>query len=673
MTRIDVKSRRWRGSDTKARKSRQLRPTVIALEDRELLSTLTVSNFHDSGPGSLRAAVNQADTDGGGDTIVFSSIFSGGGVIRLISGELLLDTPETTTITGPGASLLSISGNGQSRVFKVSGRANLAGMTIIQGNTGHDSNDNFGGGILNSGDLTLTDMTVQDNYALFGGGVLNTSTGLLTMTSCTISGNRAQAGGGLYIGYAYHRDDGGGKVTLTNCTISGNSVQGSSISSDGGGLFNADGAEATLMNCTVTGNTAQSNGDGLCNDGNALLTNTIVSGNGGNDIANPCLGIRNLIGDGSGFRHGTDNLLGTSFHPIDPLLGPLGDYGGPTPTFPLLPGSLAIGGGTASNAPANDQRGQPRVGLVDIGAFQSQGFTLTPAAGSTPQLTAAGSRFANPLAVMVTANNSVEPVDGGIVSFAVAPVDGASATLSSATATIAGGQASVSAVANATTGRYDVVATATGAGPATFALKNAVALSLVVTTQHDVVDDIDDLTSLREAISYANSHPGPDTITFDPSISGKARRTIVLTGGPLVLTDPATTTIIGPGARLLAISGGGRSRVFDIEGGSLALSGLTIARGRARNGGGIRNERGRLSLTDVFIRDNRANMGGGLYNDGRTTFSGVSIESNHARIGPELFNTRAATLFWRRWPVKRRAAISEANNSSVTSQHSRVF
>jgi hypothetical protein len=605
MNRSDVKFQRGRGRGTKASKRRRLRPTVIAFEGRELLSTLTVSNTHDSGPGSLRAAVNQADRDGGGDTIVFSSMINGGGVIRLTSGELVLDTPKTTTITGPGASLLWISGNDQSRVFKISGRAQLSGMTIIYGKTDNDYNDGFGGGICNAGDLTVTDMIVQDNSALFGGGVLNTSTGLLTMISCTISGNRAQAGGGLYNGYAYHSDVGGGEITLTNCTISGNIAPGSRISSDGGGgLFNAVGADARLMNCTVTGNTGnttQSSAGGLFNDGNALLTNTIVAGNGRSDIVGPCLGRKNLIGDGSGFRRSTDNLLGTPSHPIDALLGPLANYGGLTPTFPLLPGSPAIGAGTASNAPAVDQRGQPRVGRVDIGAFQSQGFTLTPVAASTPQSTAAGSPFGSPLAVTVAANNPVEPVDGGVVSFAVTSVDGASATLSSATATIAGGRASVSAVANATTGRYDVIATATGAGPAAFALRNAAAPSPVVTTQHDIVDDVDDFTSLREAIAYANSHPGADTILFDPAFFGNSPRTIVLTGGPLVLTDPATTTIIGPGARRLTLSGGGKSRVFEIDGGSLDLSGVTITGGKADHGGGMLNEGGRLALTDVVI------------------------------------------------------------------------
>ena len=64
-----------------------------------------------------------------------------------------------------------------------------------------------------------------------------------------------------------------------------------------------------------------------------------------------------------------------------------------------------------------------------------------------------------------------------------------------------------------------------------------------------MVSPFDNLTSLREAVAYANAHPGPDTITFDPTALGKRPRTIRLIGGPLVLTDPATTTIIGPGAQ----------------------------------------------------------------------------------------------------------------------------
>ena len=78
----------------------------------------------------------------------------------------------------------------------------------------------------------------------------------------------------------------------------------------------------------------------------------------------------NLIGDGShtNLMNGSNgNLVGTDLQPINARLGPLGNYGGPTPTIPLLPGSPAIDAG--SNALAanpngdpltTDQRGEPR-------------------------------------------------------------------------------------------------------------------------------------------------------------------------------------------------------------------------------------------------------------------------------------------------------------------------
>jgi hypothetical protein len=313
-----------------------------------------------------------------------------------------------------------------------------------------------------------------------------------------------------------------------------------------------------------------------------------------------------------------------------------------------------LGGGTTTGAPVFDQRGQPRSGHIDIGAFQSQGFTISPVAGSNPQSTPINQPFPKPLAFTVTANNPAEPVDGGIVRFAVTPAGGASATLSAASATIAGGAVSVTATANTTIGQYVVSATATGADPDGFVLTNTQRPSLVVTTNLDEMDDTDGLTSLREAIAYAETLPGPSTITFDPAFFGNKRRTIRLTGGPLVLTDPATITIVGPGARRLTIGGGGKSRVFDVEVGSLALSGVTIAGGNADLGGGLRNEGGRLVLTNVLIQGNRAIVGGGLFNDGRTTLRSVSIKGNRAHVGPGLFNTRGATLLWRRSPTATR-------------------
>ena len=80
MGRIEVKRAGHRGGVTRRNPDRRLRPMVMALEGRALLSTLTVSSTNDSGAGSLRAAVAQANSDNGGDTIVFSSLFNTGRV-----------------------------------------------------------------------------------------------------------------------------------------------------------------------------------------------------------------------------------------------------------------------------------------------------------------------------------------------------------------------------------------------------------------------------------------------------------------------------------------------------------------------------------------------------------------------------------------------------------------
>jgi hypothetical protein len=159
-------------------------------------------------------------------------------------------------------------------------------------------------------------------------------------------------------------------------------------------------------------------------------------------------------------------------------VAPLGDYGGPTQTIALLPGSPAIDAGIASvggiSDPATDQRGDGRVGAPDIGAFESQGFSLAPAGGTTPQQALVNGVFTKPLVVTVIANDTIEPVAGGTVTFS-APAVGASASLGPAGPVTIGsnGQASVMAQANATAGSYTVSASAAGTGgSASFALTN---------------------------------------------------------------------------------------------------------------------------------------------------------------------------------------------------------
>jgi hypothetical protein len=93
-------------------------------------------------------------------------------------------------------------------------------------------------------------------------------------------------------------------------------------------------------------------------------------------------GAYNLIGDGTGMGGLGDgvnhNLVGSAADPIEALLGPLQDNGGPTLTCALLAGSPARGGGGTAYAADADQRGLARVvdGLIDIGAYQTQDYGL---------------------------------------------------------------------------------------------------------------------------------------------------------------------------------------------------------------------------------------------------------------------------------------------------------
>jgi hypothetical protein len=244
---------------------RTFRPRLEALEDRTCLSTLTVLNPRENGPGSLRATIAAARS---GDQIVFSPALNGQ-TITLTSGELLLN--KNLTITGPGAGLLTISGNQASRVFEVAGSATdfISGLTITSGRA-----TPAGGGILNAGTLTLSNATVSGNLVHggggdldFGGGIYNSGT--LTVQSSTVTGNEARgvlpgefgfesgAGGGIY-----NR----GALTVTNSTVSANTASG------GGGLFN-DRGTTTVNHSTLSGNTAYGPGGAISIAGGTATVN----------------------------------------------------------------------------------------------------------------------------------------------------------------------------------------------------------------------------------------------------------------------------------------------------------------------------------------------------------------------------------------------------------------
>src|SRR5262249_51639804 len=146
-----------------------------------------VVNTNDSGTGSLRQAVANATAAATADTVLFSSLFNTTQTITLTSGELDLTDAATTTISGPGAAPLSVSGHNPSPVFNVNAGASAAisGLTVTAGQvTGQ------GGGVSNSGTLTMTGSTISGSTATTkGGGLSIYSGGTATLTNCTVSAN----------------------------------------------------------------------------------------------------------------------------------------------------------------------------------------------------------------------------------------------------------------------------------------------------------------------------------------------------------------------------------------------------------------------------------------------------------------------------------------------------
>ena len=189
---------------------------VTRLEERRVLSTITVTGTGDDvvngdGEVTLREAITAANTDtsvdgstagSGNDEIVFDASLAGQ-TITLDGNQLPTITGANgdLTITGLGARLLSIDGDGLSRILEVSVGANVevSGLTLTGGNSGNVS----GGAILSAGDLTITASQIENNTAetAGGGGGIFSNNAVLTIVDTTISGNTSNgtgAGGGIY-------------------------------------------------------------------------------------------------------------------------------------------------------------------------------------------------------------------------------------------------------------------------------------------------------------------------------------------------------------------------------------------------------------------------------------------------------------------------------------------
>lgn len=363
---------------------------------------ITVSESVFTGNIATAPAISGGGNGGGAfymsghsEMTVSDSTFSGnqsgnGGAIHLLHSNLLA----TNVDFNANVANNSAGGGGGGAIY-MDGTRNLSGEVRINDCTFyHNTTNQLGGAMFSfpegTGSTHIDFSTFDGNVSNGpgqGGAIYHQSahgTGALEIDRSLFVNNRSAAepldssssGGALWLLDA--------QVTIRNSTFTANDAthsQAASMDADDwrrgfGGAIRTS-STTTIINSTLAGNTAGFVGGAIAGD--ATVQNTLISSNtGGNpwDIQQNCT---DLLTDGGGnlqYPQKTTNnwndyeCLGSQTA-IDPLLGTLGDYGGPTLTMPLLDGSPAIDSGVNAACPATDQRGFLRSdGLCDAGVYE---------------------------------------------------------------------------------------------------------------------------------------------------------------------------------------------------------------------------------------------------------------------------------------------------------------
>jgi CSLREA domain-containing protein len=637
-----------------------------SLEDRSVPATLTVNSVLDNviaGDGlvTLREAVLAANanstTDLGqtgtaNDTIIFDpTVFGNRQTIALSAGQLnLTDTSGTTTIDG-GSAGVTIRGRQSffgrtSRVFQVDSGVNaeFANLTITRGNPGSGQ---FGGGLVNFGDLTLTNSTVSGNLASSGGGIYNTGT--LTLLNTEVRDNQAagilslgesdpfnRLGGGIYnaggrvvaINSAFTTNSGsdgggiynGGLFTLQNSTVGLNSAFVL-----GGGIYNAAASTLAITGSTIAGNTSDVlqfhtlSGGGIYNEGTTSLSNTILADStnslGASDqyaqsSGATLTGNRNLVEDGS------DGLPGTIV--ADARLSPLEYHRGRTRNFALLSGSPAIDAGSPSGL-ATDQRGFVRDALPDIGSYE---FIL----GSSLVVTTTADEDDGTADPLVGTGTSLREA----IAFANAEVGTNLITFdpqvfnTRRTITLTGGQLSLA---------DDTGSISIDGGPAGVTIDGD-HLSRIFLVTAGAEANLANLTLSKGnagteeggAVSNAGSL-SLTSVTIDGNF-GASGGGVYSTGELSIVSSTFTDNrtngdLFGPDTEHY---GGGLLN----SGGRAVVLNSTFRNNFGRNGGGVATILGNTTILNSTIANNESANGGGIYNAGELRIENTTLVGNVA-------------------------------------------
>lgn len=564
---------------------------------------LTVNTTDDHNDGTcdandctLREAIAVAQPN---NTIDFAPAVSG--TITLTGGALTID--KNLTIVGPGLQILTVSGNNASQIFLINGgvTARISGLTMSNGLITNTYGAR-GGAINNEGalDLSLCEFTSNEAIANGSGSALSPSGvggavanfGTMSITSCSFSSNLAKAydsyvTNGSYPGYA----GGGalysiGTLVVRGCTFSFNSVNG--VDGRGGAVGGAvatGGGTTVVLNSTVSNNTlipgpnpAYGGGIDVGRFSTAVLVNCTIIGNTYQPppAANP-----NIVGGGvltDGVLKVQNTFIVNNTAPSSP------DVFGMTTSrgYNVVSQSNGSSGWIATDKLDGNASPANYTGLVDNG-------------GPTP------THAPQPPSVAIDGGSDALAADPGPNHVPGDSDDVPLTTDQRGYPRMVGSHVDIGAV------EYEPLQ----AGP-----------DFVVTTTDEHSDHYCGVgdCSLWDAANAAGSNSDASTITFKPGLTGIITTKLQASG--IGISSPIT--INGPGARVLAISGAGVSRVFNITSGPVTISDLTVSDGRAAGqnqtlqqdatnglGGGIISFAG-LTLTNCAFTDNTAIGGGGF-------------------------------------------------------------
>jgi hypothetical protein len=577
---------------------------------------------YSAGHLSLREALYIAQLPGVTAPITFAPGLHG--TIALTGGPLAITSG--VTIQGPGANVLTIDAGGQSRVFSVGGgsadKVTISGLTITGGSAA------TGGGIWNADTLTLSDVVVTNNT---GGGIENDQGNLYLIDSTVSNNTGANTGGGIDM-------SAGGALTAVNSTIADNTA------TYGGGIFSKAflaifggqnvPATVTLTNVTVAGNSA-SLGAGVFNGDLSTLTlgNTIIGEDSGPEVSNH---FDRSIANGSIIAVQGQNLVqgGLAGFPAvlsaDPLLGPLQNNGGPTPTMALLPNSPAIDAGVNSfaldlsgNPLTTDQRGLPRIHgpAVDLGAFEVYGPAVVDTLADTSNGDYSPGHFSLREAVVI-----------GASPITFAPGLHGTITLSQGPLAITGGLTIQGPGANVLTidggGHSNIfhIAGPSASHPITTSISG-----LTITKAGSGIYNTFDTLSLSDVVVTGNSADGIDN---DLAFLHVLNSTISSNLGSGIVDTDGQVTLVGS---TVANNQGDQNG----NGGGISVYGT----------GGLMEAT--LTAVNTTIADNASLLGGGIYASGTifgivvpvlVTLTNVTVAGNIANDGAGIYNSTGSTL-----------------------------